>query len=404
MREIWKVGVVGGGVMGSGIARLFARVHIPVVVKERSKKLAGKAFLNIRERIDELVARDIISAEEGEIQKSMVSVVAEYEKLADADLVIEAVFENLKAKREVLEALDAILPEDVVFCSNTSSLSISELAAFTSRPDRVIGVHFFNPPTRLPLVEIIRGKETSDETFNSIFAFVEDILGKTPIHVKECKGFLVNRILLPYLNEAPLALEEANIDPRAIDEEARNFGWPMGPFVLLDTVVGLDVARDVAEVLYGAYGERMKPSRLLLYLAQQKRFGQKSGAGVYRYDLEKEDEYEPIEIILENLFPDREAEAALSDIFERMMLAMINEAARCLQEGVATADDIEISCAAGIAFPPEKGGILHYADEIGLSTVIEKLEALESKYGARFTPAQILRDKAKQNLTFFEDW
>lgn len=404
MREIWKVGVVGGGAMGGGIARLLMLSHMPVVIKERSEDLAQAVHQTLCERIDELVQRDIISWEEAELQKSLLSTTAQYDDLKGVDLVIEAVWENLEDKRKVFEALDMLLPPDVVFASNTSSLSISDLAAFTSRPDKVIGAHFFNPPHRLPLVEIIRGKETSQDTFDGIFDLMEDVLGKTAIHVKECKGFFVNRALLPYLNEAALALEEAKVDPHAIDDEALDFGWPMGPFVLMDMVVGLDIARDVANVLYEAYGERMKPAQLLLYLAKQKRLGQKSGAGVYIHDSERKDEYEPIEAILARLFPDRRADVTASEIFERMMLAMINESARCLEEGVVSQDDIETACVAGIAFPPERGGILHYADELGLDVVVEKLEKLEARYGMRFFPAQILRDKAKDGSTFFEDW
>ncbi len=404
MTAIYKVGIIGGGVMGSGLARLFAREHIPVVVKERTDELAENVGQALSSKLDELVTRGTISFDEAELQKRLILTTAEYDPFSEVDFAIEAVWEDFLTKGEVLEALDKIMPAHGIIASTTSgSFLISELAAFTSRPDRVIGTHFFNPPTTLPLVEIVPGDKTSKETLDTVFAFVRDVLGKTTIRVKDRRGFLVDPILFSYLNEAALALGEADVDPRVIDETARSFGWPMGPFMLLDTVVGLDVARSIARALHEEYGERMNPSQLLMYLAGQERFGKKSGAGIYRYDLAREDDYESIESILARLFKNRGA-GDPKDIFRRMMLAMVNESARCLEEGLAAIEDIEKACVYGIAFPAQIGGPLHYADSLGIGAVVEELRELEARYGPRFSPAQILRDKAAEESPFFEDW
>ena len=360
--DIFKVGVVGGGAMGSGLAALIARKGVPVVVKEILPELAEQAQERIYGKFKGWCDRGKISESQLNQFRAMVSVTYRWEDCKDVDLLIEAVSEKMDVKKKVFSDADKFLPPHVVFASNTSALSISEMAESVSdaRKPQVVGLHFFNPPTQMPLVELIATAKASKEVLDAVADFAANTLGKTVVRVKECPGFLVNRLLMPYLNEATVLLMETKLTPEQIDAEAKNFGWPMGPFTLLD-MLGLDVAAEVADILQRGYGERAKFSPILRKLVDLKRFGVKSGAGFYGDDVPS-----VIDIILENYPDSRSKDVSAADGFRRMMAGLVNEAVLALEEGVASAEDIELGCLYGIGFPLAREGPLHWAQKNGL--------------------------------------
>ena len=382
---IYKAAVVGGGAMGAEIAQVISYSGLPVVLKEVDEALAQKALANIRHIYQGRVDKGKMTASEMEAKMALVSVTTSNDSLKDADIVIEAVPEKMELKKKVFRELDAVLPEQAILASNTSALSISELAAATKRPEKVVGIHFFFPAHVMKLIEVIPGLATSDETVTDSITFCEG-LRKLPVRVNECAGFLVNRLLMPYLNEAAFCAEEGTA-LRTIDHEMVEFGFPMGPFILVDTI-GLDICHDVVGVLLKEYGRRMLPAPLWEEIYALKRFGVKSGAGFYNY---KGQEGDPV---VEDILKKLRAKSSAKKVpfsANRLLLAMINEAALCLQEKVSSPTDIDIAVLAGIGFPQPKGGLLQYADTLGIDVILKELEALAQVYGDRFFPAPLLK-------------
>src|SRR3990167_2398130 len=292
---IYKAAVVGGGAMGSGIAQVISYSGLPVVLKEINEDLAQKALSNIRKIYQGRVDKGKMTPPEMESKLSLVSVTTKFEDLKDVDIVIEAVPEKIELKKKVFQELDAVLPGQAIIATNTSALSVSALGAATKRPDKVIGIHFFFPAHVMKLIEVIPGLATSEETVQDAVSFSEG-LRKIPVRVNECAGFLVNRLLMPYLNEAAFCAEEGGADPKEIDQAMVDFGFPMGPFTLVDTI-GLDICHDVVGVLLDEYGDRMKPALLWEEIYKKKRFGVKSGAGFYNYSTENADDKSTEEIL-----------------------------------------------------------------------------------------------------------
>ncbi len=273
--EIFEVGVVGGGTMCADIAILIARdAGVLVTVKEVNTELAQKAKERMDKRIDSWVQKGKMLQSQADIKKNLIRATANMADLAEVDLIIEAVPENMELKKKIFSDLDTAVKKSAILASNTSALSITEMAKATQRPDKVVGMHFFNPPTKMPLIEIIKGEATSPETVLAIEEFSTSSLQKFTIQVKECPGFLVNRFLTAYLNEAAFSLENHLFSLQTLDEKAREFGWPMGPFTLI-AMLGMDVANEVSKVLHLGYGERMKPSQVLTKLMELGRLGQK---------------------------------------------------------------------------------------------------------------------------------
>lgn len=263
-------------------------------------------------------------------------------------------------------------------------------------------MHFFNPVHRMPLVEVIRGEQSSDEAIATVFALART-LGKTPIIVEDGPGFLVNRVLAPYMNEAGWLLADgASID--AIDKTLVRFGMPMGPLRLLDEV-GFDVAHHAAQTMHEAFGDRLKPAPPLVALQSTKLLGRKGGNGFYTYDGERqsgirERTYEELGASV----PAQRRELSESDIRDRTVLVMVNEAARVLEDGIVpTPGDVDLGMITGTGFPPFRGGLLRYADSIGLTEVVARLEELERRHGPRFAPAPLLRQYARQGRGFYDD-
>lgn len=383
--NVKKAAVIGAGTMGAQIAQTISLTGIPVVLMDVHEENVQRGLETVRKIYQSRVEKRKMKEAEASQKTALVIGSTNYEGFGEMDIVIEAVFEDMDVKRKVFSALDAACPPRTVLASNTSSLSISAIASVTRRPKQVIGMHFFNPVYAMKLVEVIPGLDTSPQTVSDVVAFSER-LGKTPIKVQECPGFVVNRLLMPYLNEAALALQEGAASPKEMDEAMKAFGMPMGPFTLLD-MIGIDIAEKVSQILYDAFGPRMSVAVVLSEWVKAKRFGKKSGAGVYRYDGGKD---EPFAKILQKI---RKETGIIGTRFapERLLLLMINEAAICLQEGTATAGDLDLAMVTGTGFPQEKGGPLHYADQVGLDVVLAELQRYTAELGPRFWPAPILK-------------
>lgn len=374
--SIYKVGVVGGGIMGRGIAQLCAYSGgLPVVVKEVSKEMAEKSHSKIQATLTKLAEKGKSKAE---IAKNLITVTDKWEDFADADLLIEAVVENMSEKQNVFAEAALHLPSHALMASNTSALPLGKMMEKVT-PElhgKFAGLHFFNPPHQLKLVELIRSEKTSEETLVDLEDFSKNTIGRTVIKVKECPGFLVNRLLMPYLNEAAILLLETGLTPEEIDSEAQSFGWPLGPFMLLD-MLGIDVAAEVAKVLHEGYGERAKPSSILNKLVELKRFGVKSESGFYG-------EPSIVNIINEHFPFSRQRKVSAAEGFHRMMMAFANEAFLCLEENIASAEDIEIGCREGLGFPPVLEGPLHWVQNMGFNEFADSLAKMNHEHAPRF--------------------
>lgn len=384
---IYKAGVVGAGTMGGSIAQVISFSGLPVVIKDINEDRVSAALETARKIYQSRVNKGKMTSSEMKQKMALISTSTDYKDLKDVDIVIEAVPESMETKKRVFSELDESCPETTILASNTSALSISELCSCTKRPDKVIGMHFFNPAHVMKLIEVIPGLQTSDETVDNVTSFSES-LRKIPVKVKECAGFLVNRILMPYINEAFFALQEGAASAKKIDDELVSFGMPMGPFTLVD-MLGLDTADSVADILYNSYGERMKPAALIKRITESGRLGTKSGKGIYNYSEEKEDES-----FLENIIKETQKETGISGTefsAHRLLLPMINEAAIAYQEGISNLSAIDIAMLAGTGFPQEKGGPLHYADSQGIDNILKEMEKFKSLPGQRFWPAPLLK-------------
>jgi 3-hydroxybutyryl-CoA dehydrogenase len=281
--EIRRVGVVGLGTMGAGIAQVALQAGQDVVGREISEELGEQARSKIDHFLTRAVEKDRMAAEDKEDAMGRLSTTIELDDLADCDLVVEAIIEELEPKRELFAELDRICRPDAILASNTSALSVSAIAEAAERPERVVGMHFFNPAPLLPLVEIVRAERSSDEAVDAAYAWAERA-GKQPVRCNDTPGFIVNRILIPLLNDCVRVLDEAGVTPEDLDKAMTNgAGWPMGPCELVD-LVGIDIHNHASEALHGALGEdRMAPPERLLQMQREGKLGRKSGEGFFRY-------------------------------------------------------------------------------------------------------------------------
>jgi 3-hydroxyacyl-CoA dehydrogenase / enoyl-CoA hydratase / 3-hydroxybutyryl-CoA epimerase len=395
---IFKVGVLGAGAMGGGIAQVVTYSGLPVVVKDIDQGQLDLARTHVEGIYQKRVDSGKMTAGQMQEKLDLIEYTLDYDGLADVDIVIEAVPEVMKIKQHVFAELDQVCMPDTIFASNTSALSITEMGQATTRPHKIIGMHFFNPAHVMKLVEIIPGEETDQDTTDTVEQFTQE-LRKIPVIVKECPGFLVNRLLMPYLNEAVLALEQGAATAPEIDEALGRdgFGWPMGPFFLMD-MLGVDVCAHVGQYLYQHYGQRLAEVKLFNELVEKKRLGEKSGVGFYVYTAT---DAEPLEEIIKRLQQSGAVETGTRFSVERLILPFLNEAAMCVQEGIANVNDVDMACIAGIGMQVNKDGQLvrmgplEYMDETGLDVIVERLEALEKEFGPRFHPVDILYQKVR---------
>jgi len=382
---IYKAGVVGAGNMGAEIAQVITFSGLPVVLKDVNEDVVNRGITKVREIYQRRVEKGKMPAQEAEGKVNLVTGTTDYQAFKDVDLVIEAVPENMELKKKVMSELDKICPESAILASNTSSLSISEMGSATHRPEKVIGFHFFFPAHVMKLVEIIPGLATSEETLDDVTGFAESCR-KIPVRVNECAGFLVNRLLLPYLNESARCVMEGAATVSEIDQAAVAFGFPMGPFTLVDNL-GLDVSREVGKVLLESYGERMRPAELWTAFYEAKLWGRKTGEGFYNYRGSEMNRADAVIRTLQAQYANPESKFSI----ERILFPMLNEAVACVQEHVSKAADIDVALLAGVGFPQDKGGILAHADQIGLDVVLRTMEKLTQDYGQRFWPSPLLK-------------
>lgn len=392
-RPIEKCGIIGAGVMGGGIAQLLSYTNIWVRLKDINYEALALGLRSAAKLYRDAVKKRRMKPHEAVAKMDKITATLDYSGFVNADIVIEAVVENMEVKRKVFRELSAVAGGQTILATNTSALSVTEMAKETKDPSKVIGLHFFNPVHKMPLVEIITTIHTSKETLASTLALVKR-LGKTPIVVKDSCGFVVNRILLGYINEAGRLLEEGH-SIVAIDKIMTDFGMPMGPFTLTDEV-GLDVGSKVLRILEAGLGERFKPVEVFETTCTQGFLGKKSGKGFYLHqpghsgrvrDVQPNPAIQPGR--------SRSVRGAHSDqeeILRRMLYVMINESARCLEEGIVDAPGaIDVGMIFGAGFPAFRGGLLRYADTIGIAPIIDGLNGLQQKFPAkRFEPADYL--------------
>jgi 3-hydroxyacyl-CoA dehydrogenase/enoyl-CoA hydratase/3-hydroxybutyryl-CoA epimerase len=397
-----RTAVLGAGVMGGGIAWAFAHHGMAVRLKDLAWDAVAKGIKTASDYNHQLVTLRKLTPGQSNLELLRIGGTLDYRGFTAIDVVVEAVVEDLAIKRKVLAELEGHIRDDCLVCTNTSSLSVGAMAEAMRHPERLVGMHFFNPVNRMPLVEVVPGAKTSPAAVQEIAALVRR-LGKTAVVVKDCPGFLVNRILLPYLNEAARCLEDG-ADMTTIDRVIADFGMPMGPFTLSDEV-GLDVGFKVATILAGAYGDRMRVADTLRIAYQELHLlGNKGGRGFF---IHQGGQQLPNPQITERIAAMRSGRApaggALSadEIRSRCLLIMVNEAARCLEEQVVTKPAIlDLAMIMGTGFPPQRGGLLHYANQLGSGTVADELKGLASRYGERFAPCQLITDLARSGKPF----
>jgi 3-hydroxyacyl-CoA dehydrogenase/enoyl-CoA hydratase/3-hydroxybutyryl-CoA epimerase len=396
-RSVSRVGVLGAGVMGGGIAQLAADRGLPARMKDIDAKALAHGYAAAAALWREQVKKRRLSPREMAAKMGLVSGTLDYSGFARCDVTIEAVVEKLAVKRAVLAEWEAAVPGTAIFASNTSTLPITEIAAGAREPGRVIGMHFFNPVHRMPLVEVIRGRETTDETVATVFAFAK-ALGKTPVVVRDAPGFLVNRILTPYLAEA-VALVREGCRIENVDRALTDFGMPVGPLALLDDV-GLDVAAKASEVMQTAFPDRMKLGGQDA-LPAAGRLGRKNGKGFYDYEGSKRRAPSPEAYALLKAAPAGKTSLPAEVLQARCVLLMVNEAAFCLEDRIVSdPGKLDLAMIFGIGFPPFRGGLLRYADSIGADRVFARLDDLSERLGPRFAPAELIRELANSGRTF----
>lgn len=398
-RDVETLGVLGAGFMGAGITSIAVQQGTPVRLKDTDTARVGKGLAAVSDVLRERLKKKQITRVQYEDQLALAGGTADYSGFGRATLVIEAVFEDLGVKHGVLRETEAVLRPDAVYASNTSTIPIARIAEAAERPGRVLGMHFFSPVHKMPLLEVIVTRRTEKDAIVDAVAYGKK-LGKTVIVVNDAPGFYTTRTLSAYMNEAGRLLDEgAAIE--AIDRALVDFGFPVGPITLLDEV-GIDVGGKVGQVLYEAFGPRMAPSESLRRVVESGRTGRKGRHGFYRYgEAGKKDGVDPT---VYELLPHGGVRRAVEaeEIRQRCMLAMVNEAALCLEGGVLrSARDGDVGAVFGIGFPPFRGGPFRYVDSEGAGAVVDDLRALNDRFPGRFEPAGVLVEHARAHRRFY---
>ncbi len=387
--EIKRAAVLGAGVMGGGIAQLLAAKGIPTVMKDIRQEAVDAGLDHARETFRRQLSRKGKGEEAVSEKMALITGTTDYQGFGEADLVIEAVVEKMAVKQQVLQETEPHLKPESFFATNTSALSVSELQKKGKRPEQVGGLHFFNPVDKMPLVEVIRGEKSSDAAVATLFALAAR-LGKTPIVAADRPGFLVNRLLGTYLNEACLLAEEG-VDWLSLDRLMKSFGLPMGPFRLIDEV-GIDIGAEVGTTLCGAF-PYLPESAVMRKAVESGLKGKKGGLGFYRY--EKGHSKGP-NLSAEGQLGLRKDRPATSEDLNRLLYLMVNEAGRCLEEKVVAApEDVDTGMVFGTGFPPFRGGLCKWADSEGLPAIRRTLEGLAKSHGERFAPCGDLKGRER---------
>ncbi|NRD70477.1 fatty acid oxidation complex subunit alpha FadB [Psychrobacter okhotskensis] len=403
--EINEAAVLGAGIMGGGIAYQAASKGLPIIMKDIKSEQLDLGMGEASKLLGKMVERKKMTPAKMGETLSRIRPTLNYGDFAETDIVIEAVVENPNVKRAVLKEVEGLVKDNCILASNTSTISITFLAEALERPENFVGMHFFNPVSRMPLVEVIRGEKSSEEAISTTVALATK-MGKVPVVVNDCPGFLVNRVLFPYFGAFDLLLKQG-ADFAHVDKVMEKFGWPMGPAYLID-VVGLDTGVHGAEVMAEGFPDRMKPDYkgAIELLYENKRLGQKNGVGFYKYEMDKRGKPKKVadEATYELLKATTDSDKQTFDdqaIIDRTMLAFCNETVRCLEDNiVSTPSEADMAMIMGVGFPPFRGGPCRYIDQMGLDNYL----ALCEKYaylGKAYEAPQKIRDMAAAGETFY---
>lgn len=401
LKNIGSTAILGAGTMGSGIAWLLTNYQHPVRLKDVSWEILAKGYGAVHKIYEKLIKIKKLKPAEASLKFHQLSGTVDYTGFRDADLVIEAATENIELKHKIFKELEEQVGAEAMIGTNTSSLSVDAMAASFKHPQRFLGMHFFNPVDRMPLVEIVPGKATSPDVIATAVDLCKK-LNKTPLVVKDCPGFLVNRIFMAGANEINWLFQES-VEMERLEKMMLNFGMPMSPFLLSDEV-GNDVAYKVSKIFETAYGERMKAPELIHQMDEHKLYGKKSGKGFYIYEGKKQ---WPNPEVKKWVSQGNGTVASLTDedIRDCVLFVMVNEAARCLDEKIVDNPAyLDLALIMGTGFPPFRGGLLHYADERGISTVVDSLNKFyKEKSAARYQPCTRLVEMQKSHCTFYKE-
>ena len=402
IRDLNKVAVLGGGLMGGGIASVTStKAKLPVRIKDIGEQGLSNALSYAYKQLDKKVKRRHMTASERDSLMSLMTTTTEYKGLKDADIVVEAVFEDLNLKHQMVKDIERECNENTIFASNTSSLPIGQIAEGAQRPENVIGLHYFSPVEKMPLVEVIAHKKTSQETIDTTVAFARK-QGKTPIVVQDGAGFYVNRILVLYMLEAAqILLEGQRVEH--LDKALVKFGFPVGPINLLDEV-GIDVGAKISPILEKELGDRFVAPPAFEKLLNDGRKGRKSEKGFYLYGKHAKKGKKQVDESVYGLFGlTPSANRDPKQLTERCVVQMLNEAVRCLEEGIiACPRDGDIGAIFGIGFPPFLGGPFRYIDELGADKLVSTLKGYQSQFGDRFAPCDKLVEMAENGTRFYD--
>lgn len=400
-RKVEGLAVLGAGTMGGGIAYVAADKGIEVRLKDINNQAIGIGLKHARDLWDKLVKRKKITSYDFARKMAKVSGGLDYAGFGQLDVVVEAIVEDMGIKKKVLAETETKVKKGAVLATNTSSLSVNEMAKALSRPEDFVGMHFFNPVHKMPLVEVIRGEKSSDEAVATIFELSKK-MGKLPVVVKDGPGFLVNRILVPYLIEAAWLLEDG-MSVETVDRRyKKEFGMPMGPFTLMDEI-GIDVCIKVSKIFHESLGARIMIPPVMKKLSETGRLGKKNKKGFYLYDDKGKQLEMDTSVYAELGLSSPSDKLSAEETIRRGIFPMINEAALALIEEriVETPDEVDLGMITGTGFPPFRGGLLRYADTVGAKMICDELEILAGKYGERFKPSTPLKNMAKTDRKFY---
>jgi len=402
--HVTRVGIVGAGTMGSGIAMAFANAGFDVILYEREQAALDRGLAAISKNYEVTQAKGKLDAQQVQQRRARITSSLNMSDLAQVDLVIEAVFEDMAVKQAVLAQLDKVCKPGAILATNTSRLDINQIAAATARPGQVIGMHFFSPANVMKLLEVVRGDHTSQDTIATCMAVAQQI-GKIPVLVGVCEGFVGNRMLTGYWREAGFLLEEG-ATPRQIDDAMMAFGMAMGPLTMAD-LAGLDINWATRKRLAPTRPAHLRYSKVADRICEQGRFGQKTGAGYYRYEKgRREPLHDPVvdQIIEACAVEAGITRRAISDeeIVSRCVLALVNEGARIIDEGIVQrASDVDVVYVHGYGFPAARGGPMFYAQSMGLDSTLARIEALREQHGEHWTPAPLLVRRVAESARSF---
>ncbi len=393
--KIAHAAVIGAGVMGAGIAQWLSSRGVSVILRDVATEAIDRGLASIDKTYGDAVKRGLMSEDKAKEGRSRIVASTNPGNLRDVQIVIEAASEKLEIKKKIFDDLAGKTPANAILATNTSALPIDEIAARTGAPARVVGLHFFNPVSRMKLIEVVVGKNTSDETREHALAFARQI-GKLPVLVRDSPGFLVNRVLFPYLLDAA-EIFQGGVGVEEIDQPLVQWGMPMGPLRLIDEI-GVDITVDIADTLQKAFGRRDEAPAILGKMLAAKLLGRKSGGGFYKYEGKTQT---PNETLKEWQTPSGENFAA-EGITNRLIFLMVNEAARCLEEKVvATPEDADYGMVLGTGFPVVRGGPLRFAESFGIKKLVTEMDGIHSRAGQKFAPCDLLRQHAQNETKFY---